>query len=292
MRRRDLFIVLILAQLAAPCAAAITAVSGNIELVSAPASVQLDATQSNDHAIAFDEQQLYHFTTTKWDLNGIPGLYDGLNDLQGGYLFNDVYVQSHFFHADPVSGSLHIQGSITFDHRILAIAMSEVRLEETESAGLSSVLYPKSDSTRVARGLELPAGDFFRIDPNGRTLEIDATTTTGSDGFDQMRILTLASDVTGDYNGDGVVDASDYAVWSRYLPRFPMLSADGNGNGILDAADYTVWRDHLATGGASSSPVPEPGSILLCLLAAILSGQMRRWQKRSCCRLSLSFPAA
>jgi PEP-CTERM motif len=261
---------------AAPACAAITAVTGNIALVSPPASVRLDATQSDDHAIAFDERQFHHFVTTKWDVNAIPGLYDQPSDLRDGYLDGSVAVQSHLFHADPVTGSLHVQGTITFDHRILAIALSEIRLEQTESAGLSTVSYPPYTGPR---GIELAAGDFFRIDSDGRTLEIDATATVGTDGFDQMRILTLASNLAGDYNGDGTVDNADYLVWKNFAPRIPLLSADGNGNNVLDAADYTIWRDHLgATIGAaagSTLPVPEPSTAWL-LLSALLLGFLWR----------------
>jgi len=67
--------------------------------------------------------------------------------------------------------------------------------------------------------------------------------------------------LTGDYNGNHVVDAADYVVWR-------------NKNG--PAADYTAWRNNFGktggagsgTGGSGTSAVPEPAA-LACLLIAI-----------------------
>ena len=47
--------------------------------------------------------------------------------------------------------------------------------------------------------------------------------------------------LVGDYNDDGVVDASDYALWRNA----GFLTGDYNGDGVVDAADYTVWRSNF-----------------------------------------------
>lgn len=72
----------------------------------------------------------------------------------------------------------------------------------------------------------------------------------------------------GDYNGDGSVDALDYAVWTDSFGSTVNLAADGNSNGTIDAADYTVWRDNAST--ASATIVPEPSSFLLAALSVAL----------------------
>jgi hypothetical protein len=84
----------------------------------------------------------------------------------------------------------------------------------------------------------------------------------------------------GDYNKNGAVDAADYVMWRETQNQMgPGLAADGNGNNQVDPADYDVWRTHFgntvgasgATAGLSSSAsVPEPQSILLMGLAAII----------------------
>jgi hypothetical protein len=65
----------------------------------------------------------------------------------------------------------------------------------------------------------------------------------------------------GDYNRNGVVDASDYTVWRDTLGASvtPFSGADGSGNGVADAADYDLWKTHfgqtLSGSGAGSGSV-------------------------------------
>jgi hypothetical protein len=73
--------------------------------------------------------------------------------------------------------------------------------------------------------------------------------------------------VTGDYNNNGVVDAADYVLWRN---GGPLMNDPTPGN---NPGDYNVWRTNFgrtATPGiAAATAVPEPGTIVLCLLAAI-----------------------
>ena len=70
---------------------------------------------------------------------------------------------------------------------------------------------------------------------------------------------------TGDYNGNGVVDAADYTLWQDTLGSQLDLRADGNGDGIVDQDDYLFWNDRfgdvVSTG--SGAAVPEPTGALL-----------------------------
>jgi prepilin-type N-terminal cleavage/methylation domain-containing protein len=82
----------------------------------------------------------------------------------------------------------------------------------------------------------------------------------------------------GDYDGNGTVEAADYALWKLSYGKAveEFHGADGSGNGVVDAADYTVWRNHLgetaqtgqvALGGA----VPEPGTLGVCAVLVFLT---------------------
>jgi hypothetical protein len=54
--------------------------------------------------------------------------------------------------------------------------------------------------------------------------------------------------VSGDYNGDGSVDAADYTIWCDTLGRTgTRLAADGNINGRIDAGDFDVWKASFHT---------------------------------------------
>jgi hypothetical protein len=83
----------------------------------------------------------------------------------------------------------------------------------------------------------------------------------------------------GDYNGDGKVSAADYTVWRDTLGSTTDLRANGDdSNSVIDEDDYQVWLDNYgmpngigagATGSASVA-VPEPGTLVLVVLAGLV----------------------
>jgi hypothetical protein len=81
-----------------------------------------------------------------------------------------------------------------------------------------------------------------------------------------------ATDTTGDYNSDGVVDAADYTVWRDTLGQDgPNLAADGDGNEVVDAEDYAVWKTNFGQGGSAGAQmqptsVPEPAAWTMVLI--------------------------
>jgi hypothetical protein len=87
-------------------------------------------------------------------------------------------------------------------------------------------------------------------------------------------VKTLPLQLTGDYNGNGTVDAADYSVWRNSLNQSgSALAADGNGNGRIDTGDYTLWKTNFGrTGGAGSASdlpaatVPEPISFVVAVV--------------------------
>lgn len=85
--------------------------------------------------------------------------------------------------------------------------------------------------------------------------------------------LTAVTPLSGDYNGNGIVDAADYTVWRDSRSSTGTgLPADGDGNGVIDSGDYLVWRNNFGAvpaGPGFSSTVPEPAgwiSGVVCLL--------------------------
>jgi hypothetical protein len=107
-------------------------------------------------------------------------------------------------------------------------------------------------------------------------------------GYSYMRAApSAAPNPTGDYNGNGVVDASDYVVWRNTLGQSisPAGSgADGNANGTIDSGDYAFWRGKFGNAapgsgsGLADTQVPEPATVMLevCGLAfALLTTRQR-----------------
>lgn len=92
--------------------------------------------------------------------------------------------------------------------------------------------------------------------------------------------------IAGDFNDDGKVDLSDYAIWSQSFGSTSELSADANNNGVVDASDYTIWRDNqngIGTGIASAQSelvvmnVPEPHGLFLVTYAVACFCRSRRF---------------
>jgi Pectinesterase len=94
----------------------------------------------------------------------------------------------------------------------------------------------------------------------------------GADGWNPV-IITL-SKLTGDYNNDGIVDASDYTVWRDSLNSDSTLLNETASIGSIDDDDYDAWKANYGTstapGSGGSSPVPEPAAVIT-ILSGILS---------------------
>lgn len=99
----------------------------------------------------------------------------------------------------------------------------------------------------------------------------------GSFGMEDQFVTILTPARPGDYNTDGLVDASDYGVWRSAIGT-ENLAADGNLDGIIDGADYVVWRDNAAASATATASIPEPMTLalLLCPAAMLLSAQRSR----------------
>lgn len=91
-------------------------------------------------------------------------------------------------------------------------------------------------------------------------------------------IFTPPVGLPGDFNGDGKVDAVDYAVWRENLGTGFVLAGNGDETGasmgIVDTADFKLWVDNYGAMAAPSpiiTAAPEPATALLMLLATTLS---------------------
>jgi hypothetical protein len=115
-------------------------------------------------------------------------------------------------------------------------------------------------------------------------------------GFAYMRAVAPVGPMpTGDYNGNGEVDAADYVVWRDTLDQMvtsPGSGADGNASGTVDTADYDFWRarfGNMVAGGSSfgalNAAVPEPTSAAHILIG-VFALRMCAVDRRRFCRQS------
>lgn len=97
-----------------------------------------------------------------------------------------------------------------------------------------------------------------------------------------------ASGDSADFNGDGVVDGSDFLAWQRGFGALDatLEQGDANDDGLVDAADLNVWRDAFGTiaptgVATAASSVPEPTGTALGIMAiALLAGSARQSMRR------------
>ncbi|MBP5155764.1 MAG: dockerin type I repeat-containing protein, partial [Clostridia bacterium] len=121
-------------------------------------------------------------------------------------------------------------------------------------------------------------GDTVEI-PGAPEREADETYTYSFSGWDKQPSQTCAGDATytavygseekpqqpqymrGDVNGNGRIDAADYAMCKRaFLKTFTLsaeqlLRADINGNGKVDASEYAMIKRHFL----GTYRIPQPG---------------------------------
>jgi hypothetical protein len=90
--------------------------------------------------------------------------------------------------------------------------------------------------------------------------------------IDSARTLLNQAAPPADYNGDGLVNASDYNAWRNSFGSSTIIygtGADGSYDGSVNAADYVTWRKSLGAGsGSSTTPIsaPEPAAAALLLV--------------------------
>lgn len=164
--------------------------SGDVNMIFPPASVQQDDRTNNNKALLFTEQAN---TTLASALNVeayLPGVYDGSSTAVGRTLAAGRIVTSFFLHADVAEGVVtpkNFSGSITFNEKILGVIFGNFTASDA-LVGAPGTAY----ETAVGHGLDLsgPNGDSFRISNNRMRLDFNFNI---SGITDQIRIITIGN---------------------------------------------------------------------------------------------------
>lgn len=144
------------------------------------------------------------------------------------------------------------------------------------------------DSTLLNGGHVFDLGGLFKTMASGGTEDLSFRylfpgDSEFTDGVVVYRDVDF-TEVVGDYNSDGVVNAADYTVWRDTFGALvpPGSGADGNGNGEIDDDDYQLWRQNYGmsssadTAASLVASVPEPSSVLLLVFSASAAWTRRR----------------
>jgi hypothetical protein len=159
-----------------------------------------------------------------------------------------------------------------------ANALNDLRLKVFASDGETVLAiadnFPAGRAEALS-GVYLPSAGEYYVEVTG---SLDAVQLYQLD----LSLVAAATLLPGDYNRNGLVDAADYVVWRKSIASNELgLAADGNHDFIVDAADYGVWTRGVGTGSGSSTVimqngVPEPTSLVLLVIAAIMCAASRR----------------
>jgi fibronectin-binding autotransporter adhesin len=155
----------------------------------------------------------------------------------------------------------------------------------TDAGGLGIGNYTLIDYTGELAGSDIVG--FLSQTPTGPAGFIYALVDTGS--TIDLAVLAAANDA--DFNDDGIADAADYVIWRKFNGAMGTGTAntgDANGDSNVDELDYNEWRENFGSlivppppGGGNGGAVPEPATLALMCMAAIMPLERRgRWNRK------------
>jgi len=90
----------------------------------------------------------------------------------------------------------------------------------------------------------------------------------------EVTLTSFGGTMPGDFNGDSVVNAADFAQWKTGFGTSgdaTLSQGDADGDQVVDGADFLVWQRQLGVAAtlAATAAVPEPETLLLLVSAAL-----------------------
>lgn len=240
----------------------------------------------------------------EYGVDGGASVLEGIVELTGSVAINNLLLT-----VDPTTGEAQLTNSSPFTIEIAAYTI------QSESGSLDASSWTSLDSQSVAgwdAGLsasdEFALSEFVPEDPAstlapGQTYSLGNIFQVGSEEDLTIDFALLAPGLSGDFNGDGQVDAADYTLWRDNLGNTDESAINNNGDGGgITASDYTIWASNYGktgpvagliearqgvvqygaiVGAAGLASVPEPISALQALVClAILTPARSRLTRR------------
>lgn len=177
----------------APSLAGSFRTSGAVQYTSSPPTdLRLGRRESNRSILFFKEDQNYFLRNNLYVDIKNPGSYSKNTNLSPGTISPGVYLDSYFFHADPVgrreNNPINVIGSVTFEDEILGIITGKSNLSSSDNLGLSSMTFPRHDN----RGVMKNDGrtDYVTLSSDRHTINLNLKVGTA---MDQIRVITERS---------------------------------------------------------------------------------------------------
>ena len=143
-----------------------------------------------------------------------------------------------------------------------------------------------SQSVTYDASVQLPVAFVGRVQDtdNGDPITVDVEL---SGNIVATGAWTVALPLGGDYSGDGVIDARDYATWRDNLGAPAGTLPNDVDGGPIGAAQYTTWRNNFGAGtlpamAVTQQNIPEPATAAMLLLGfAATMANCDRWRQQS-----------
>ena len=140
----------------------------------------------------------------------------------------------------------------------------------------------------------VPSPAFQTLYPNLDLITVQILTSMYLMALDPTMVGTPGGPgaMGSDFNGDGVVDLADLAIWQANVGitmGASVLQGDADGDGDVDGDDFLIWQSSIGpvpgagagAGNELAASVPEPAGVML-LLCGVLAALATR-QRRSHC---------
>jgi T5SS/PEP-CTERM-associated repeat protein len=107
-----------------------------------------------------------------------------------------------------------------------------------------------------------------------------------------LQVRDLMNVMGADFNGDGIIDAADLAIWLMFnglTSGATPAQGDADGDGDVDGDDFLIWQQTIGpvppgsgSGAAHdlAATVPEPSAWLLLALGSLIGAACRRRSSR------------
>ena len=193
-----------------------------------------------------------------------------------------------------VSGDVGLRANlfVSFDNSTLSALAHGDSFELIYFAGFIGGVDETTDPVRIRPDLStnpilnvIPDTAFQLLHPNLNLIAVE--------GLQSMYLFALDPSMVGtggamgaDFNGDGIVDLEDLAIWEMFVGLTmgaSVLQGDADGDGDVDGEDFLIWQASVGpvpgagsgSGGDLVAHVPEPAGLAMLLTSGLLALAIR-----------------